>query len=108
MPIITLRAVKQHEVVNISRELVDELTELLECPRDYFTLEIRNSTFIKDGEISDGYPIIDVTWFDRGQELQDKVAKVITKYIQGLGYETIDVIFHLSKKESYYENGIHF
>lgn len=108
MPIITLRSVKQHEVVNISRELVDELKELLDCPRDYFTLEIRNSTFIKDGDISEGYPIIDVTWFDREQELQDKVAKIITKHIKGLGYETVDIIFHLLNESSYYENGIHF
>lgn len=108
MPIITLRAVKQHEVINISKKLIDELETLLECPRDYFTIELRNSTFIKDGSISDAYPIIDVAWFDRGQELQDEVAKIITKYVRELGYETVDVIFHVLNGSLYYENGVHF
>lgn len=108
MPILTLRAVKEHEVISISRALIDELEELLECPRDYFTLELRRSTFIKDGDICNGYPIVDVSWFNRGQEIQDKVASIITRHIKELGYDTVDVIFHVLEEKSYYENGVHF
>jgi len=108
MPILTLRAIKEHEAVSISRGLIDELEELLECPRDYFTLELRNSTFIKDGDICNGYPMVDVSWFARGQEIQDKVAKIITKYIKELGYETVEITFHVLEEKLYYENGVHF
>lgn len=108
MPILTLRAVKQEEALKFSKELIDELEGLLSCPRDYFTIELRNSTFIKDGQISEGYPIVDVSWFDRGQELQDKAAEIITKHIKEFGYETVDVIFHKLVEEAYYENGKHF
>ena len=108
MPILTLRAVKQEEAMKISRELIDELEGLLNCPRDYFTIELRNSIFIKDGAMTESYPIVDVAWFDRGQELQDKVAEIITRYIRSFGYETVDVIFHKLLEEAYYENGKHF
>lgn len=108
MPILTLRAVKEHEVIRISSALIDELEALLECPRDYFTLELKRSTFIKDGEICNGYPIVDVSWFDRGQEIQDKAASIITKHIRELGYDTVDVIFHVLEEKLYYENGVHF
>lgn len=108
MPILTLRAVKEEEVLKISKELIDELEALLNCPRDYFTIELRNSTFIKDGKVCEGYPIVDVSWFDRGQELQDKAAEIITKHIKSFGYETVDVIFHKLIEEAYYENGKHF
>jgi hypothetical protein len=108
VPILTLRAIKEDEVVGISKQLIDELEDLLECPRDYFTLELRNSTFIKDGDICNGYPIVDVSWFDRGQEVQDKAADIITRYIKELGYETVDVSFHILKEKLYYENGSHF
>ncbi|GAA0771143.1 DUF1904 domain-containing protein [Clostridium subterminale] len=108
MPILTLRAIKEDEVISISKKLIDELEDLLECPREYFTIELRNSTFVKDGEICNGYPIIDVSWFDRGQEVQDKAAEIITRYIKGLGHETVDVIFHVLQEKLYYENGVHF
>lgn len=108
MPILTLRAVKEEEAIKISKELIDELEALLKCPRDYFTIELRNSTFIKDGELTAGYPIVDVSWFDRGQKIQDKAAKIITNHIKNLGYETVDVIFHKLIEEAYYENGEHF
>lgn len=108
MPILTFRAVKQDEIIKISKELIDELEQLLNCPRDYFTIELRNSTFIKDGKLCSGYPIVDVAWFDRGQELQDEVAKIINKHIKEFGYETVDIIFHKLNEEAYYENGKHF
>lgn len=108
MPILTLRAVKEEESIKISKELIDELEALLKCPRDYFIIELKNSIFIKDGELTEAYPIVDVSWFDRGQEIQDKAAKIITNHIKNLGYETVDVIFHKLIEEAYYENGEHF
>ncbi len=108
MPILTMKALSSDEVIKISKELVDELEATIKCPREYFTLEITNSTFVVDGEISKGYPIVDISWFDRGQEIQDEVAKIVTKHIGSLGYDTIDVIFHSLEEKRYYENGEHF
>lgn len=108
MPQVKIKGIEGKEVFIISKELIDELQELLQCPRNYFSIECINSTFIMDGNYVSTYPIIEVAWFDRGQELQDKVAKIITKYIQSLGYKDVDVIFTLLEEKRYYENGEHF
>lgn len=108
MPLIRLRAMEPKKICVVSKELVDELQQLLQCPRDYFTVEAVNSTFIKDGEFVNGSPVIEVSWFDRGQEIQDKAAVIITKYIQSIGYNNVDVIFMELNENRYYENGIHF
>lgn len=108
MPQIKIKGVAGKEICLISSELIDELQELLQCQRSYFSIECVNSTFIMDGNYVDPYPVIEVAWFDRGQELQDKSAEIITKHIQNLGYKEVDVIFSLLDKKSYYENGVHF
>jgi hypothetical protein len=108
MPQISMRGIETEKVKSISKEMVDALEALLECPRDYFSIECVNTTFIKDGSITVGYPFIEIAWFDRGQELQDRVAEVITKYVQSTGYENVDVVFRVLEKNKYYENGKHF
>ncbi|MCY6372696.1 DUF1904 domain-containing protein [Clostridium ganghwense] len=108
MPQIKVRGMKVENVCKISKELIDELEKIIGCPRDYLTIEHMNSIFIMDGEKVEGYPFIEVAWFDRGQEIQDEVAKVITKYVQSQGYEGVDIMFTVFEKHRYYENGEHF
>lgn len=108
MPQLYFKGIEKQEVCTISKRLVDELEKLLECPRDYFILEVANNSFICDGEATKIYPIIEVKWFDRGQELQDKVAEIITKKVRSLGFNMVDVYFIPLQKNSYYENGEHF
>lgn len=108
MPIIKLKGLGVKQSLKLSKELIDELEEIIKCPRDYFNLLLETPIHISDGEIVDGYPVIEVLWFDRGQDVQDKVAKSITKHVKLVGYENADIIFHQLKKENYYENGEHF
>ncbi|RKD22374.1 protein of unknown function [Caminicella sporogenes DSM 14501] len=108
MPQLKIRGIEAEKIKRISKELIDELTEVVGCPRDYFTIECFNTTSIFDGEIVQTYPFIEVAWFDRGQEVQDKVAKIITKYIHSLNIESLDIAFTVFNKNSYYENGEHF
>jgi len=108
MPALVVKSIDSQGVCKVSKDLIDELTEIIQCPRDYFTIEVVESKYIYDGEIVKGPAVIDVFWFDRGQEVQDKTAKAITKHIKSLGYENLDVIFHLLEENKYYENGEHF
>ncbi len=78
MPQIKIRGVKTEKTLDISKDLVDELHKIIDRPRDYITIELIHSTFIANGQITEGYPYVEVGWFDRGQEIQDKVAKSIT------------------------------
>jgi hypothetical protein len=109
MPQIKIRGVKAEEVCKISENVIDELVEAVKCPRDYFEIECIQSLAIRNGQISEVYPFVEVSWFDRGQETQDKVAKIITDSMRkNLKIESMDLAFTVFEKEKYYENGEHF
>jgi Domain of unknown function (DUF1904) len=108
MPILRLKGMKVENTCKISKELIDELQELIQCPRDYFSLAVDQSVYVFDGEIVEGPAMVEVAWFDRGQEVQDKAAKIITKYVNSAGYSNVDVIFLSLEETKYYENGEHF
>ncbi|MFL0267114.1 DUF1904 family protein [Candidatus Clostridium radicumherbarum] len=108
MPALKFKAINTEKLRRISKELIDELEDLLQCPRSYFSLEIPQVLFIMDGEYVAGSPVVEVAWFDRGQEVQDKAAQIITKYVNTMGYKDVDVIFTKLKENRYYENGEHF
>lgn len=108
MPMLKFKAIEAEDVITISKKLIDELQELIQCPRDYFSLSVDRSVYIKDGEFVKGDPVVEVSWFDRGQEVQDKAAKIITKYVNSVEYPNVDIIFFVLDESKYYENGEHF
>lgn len=108
MPQLKFRGIKKENICTLSKPLVDALESLLKCPRSYFTLEHMETTFISEGKITEGSALVEVAWFDRGQETQDKVAKIITEELKKVGYSECDIFFTLFKETAYYENGEHF
>ncbi len=108
MPQIKIRGVELKDVCSLSDNLINDLEKIINCPRNYFTIEYIPSTFIMNGNVTAGYPFVEVTWFDRGQDVQDKAASAITNHIRGAGYNDVDVIFIAIKQNDYYENGEHF
>lgn len=108
MPQIKVRGIQVEKLCVISKELVSELEKIIGCPKSYLTIEAISSTYISDGEIVPGYPYIEVLWFDRGQDVQDKTAKAITKLIHKIDYTDVDIIFVAIAESDYYENGEHF
>ncbi|MBP1744915.1 MAG: hypothetical protein H6Q58_1893 [Firmicutes bacterium] len=108
MPQLKIRGVEVEKICSFSKNLIDELEDIINCPRSYFTIEHISSTFIADGSVTKSYPFVEVSWFDRGQEVQDKTALAITKAVQCAGYENVDVVFTALKENEYYENGNHF
>lgn len=109
MPQIKIRGIHENDICKISEKMIDNLVEAVKCPRDYFEIECIKSVAIRHGKISDVYPFVEVAWFDRGQEVQDKVANIITKSIrEELNINNIDLAFTIFEKEKYYENGEHF
>ncbi|MHC1685812.1 MAG: DUF1904 domain-containing protein [Clostridiaceae bacterium] len=109
MPQLIVRGIKPEEVCKVSEKAIDEMVEVVKCPRDYFVIECIQSVGIKDGKVTESIPFIEVAWFDRGQEIQDQVAKIIdSNFRGGLNIENLDVIFTVLKEEKYYENGEHF
>ena len=108
MPQLIMRGVAKEDVKKLSTLLVDGLQEIVGCPRDYFTLEVMESTFIFDAAEVKGTPLIQVNWFDRGQEVQDKAARVIDTCLRQIGYEHVEIFFIPLRENNYYENGRHY
>lgn len=107
MPMLKIRGISKEEVKSESTKLIDSLVEIIECPRDYFTIEIIENTFIMDGMEVEPSSMIDILWFDRGQDVKDKVAKVITDCFKK-DREYLEIVFYNLDKSSYYENGDHY
>lgn len=105
MPQIIIRNVQQHELASVAQDLVEELAQLTGSPADYFSVELLHTTVISKSEI---YPMVQINWFKRTQAIQDKVAKVIDKYLRELGYSQIDVYFVILQEHAYYDNGDHY
>ncbi len=110
MPHFRLRAVEPQTVQALSKTLTDELQPLMDCSRQDFTFEYIYTTFFSEGEVSTAYPFVEVLWCDRGQAVQDKVAKTITQQVRGIVGEDIDVavIFTSLTPHAYYDNGDHY
>ncbi|KLV06428.1 hypothetical protein ABT56_08575 [Photobacterium aquae] len=111
MPHLRFRAIEFDLVKSLSTELVDDLLPLMGCPREDFTLEHISTTFIFDGEVSDAYPFVEVLWFDRGQDIQDRVAAAITEAVRAaieIPEQDVAVIFTVLPPSGYYDNGNHY
>ncbi len=108
MPQIKVRGISPEKLCQIGENLIEELAQLIDCPKDHFELEYFQSLAIRGGSIEAAAPFVEIAWFDRGQELQDQAAKIITRYVHDLGFADIELAFTYFKRENYYENGSHF
>lgn len=110
MPHFRMRAVEPQTVQLLSKTLIDDLETIMKSPREDFTFEYIYSTFYHEGEVSEAYPFVEILWFDRGQEVQDIVAKIVTervKEVAGLALN-VAVIFTALKPNEYYDNAQHY
>lgn len=109
MPHIRIRAIPEVTVEKLSAELPRELALLMQTSIDNFTVEKVATHFYKDGAKTEGDPMIEILWFDRGQEVKNQCAKKTTEIVRKhLNAEYIAVVFTALPKESYFENGEHF
>jgi len=110
MPKFTVSCVKKNDLLEISKDLIDKISELAGVPRNAITLELNQvlNTPIFDGEIKEPHPVVDVYWFDRPQEVQDACAEYITNKLFDLGYTHVSILFHPIPKTHWYSNGKHF
>ncbi|ROV61083.1 DUF1904 domain-containing protein [Vibrio ponticus] len=110
MPHFRFRAVEPQTVQTLSKPLIDELQEIMGSPREDFTFEYVYTTFYHEGEVNPAYPFVEVLWFDRGQEKQDSVAKIITDQVRGIMGQDVNVavIFTALNPSAYYDNAEHY
>lgn len=103
MPFLRFRAVEEEKVAVISKNLVDELQSLIGCPREAFSLEAVHSTFVKDGEIIKGTPFVEVTWFDKGPDIQNNFVEILTENLSKVDIQNFRVLFYPLDDKRYYK-----
>lgn len=108
MPQITFRGIEKEIVKKISGRVVKELKDVVNAPADWFTIEYAYTEFFANGDFGGGYPLIQVHWFGRDLEVQDKVASILTDILMGEGYAAVEISFHIFDRRSYYANKRHF
>ena len=108
MPQIIIKGMELDKVKAISTSLVDELQQIIGCPRDYFTIEAVISSFIMDGQQTEISPLVEIKWFDRGQDIQDRTAAAISRHIRSSGYSHAETFFTVLENSKYYENETHY
>lgn len=109
MPHIRIRALSEPIVETLSAELPTKLAQVMHTSVDNFSVERIQTQFYKNGVHTEGDPMIEILWFDRGQELKIASAKIVTEEVQKLSNaEYVAVVFTNLPKESYFENGEHF
>ena len=108
MPQIVIKGMKEEDVAAISGPLTARLSQIVEAPEDWFSVEFLPTRFYFGGVLTAHDPLIQVWWFDRGQQVQDAVARAIDQLVRERGYEQIEISFHPLETKNYYENGEHY
>lgn len=92
MPRIIARGFKKEDLKKVSAELFDTVAEIIERPREAFTLDLIESVAILDGEeISRAN--LEIGWVHRPVEVCEKVATAVNELFKPLGYETVMISF---------------
>lgn len=108
MPTLRFHAVSSEKLLTVYNSLIKELKIIFQVPEDYFNIEIIKSEFISEGEIKDGFPLVEVCAFKREDNVQDEAAKCISAHLRTAGYHDSEVYFTFPEKRYYYGNGEHY
>lgn len=109
MPHLKIRGIKKELIIENSKEIIDNLTEIIGCDRSWFTLEYQDTEYIFDGKIVNGYTFIEIYWFARNTEIKKKVADFLTNFIKKINDNNdVCIIFFPLSEENYCDNGTFF
>ncbi len=112
MPHLRIRSLDEIAVKALSVSLPEELAKILDTTEDNFTVEKVSTTFYRSGNVitdSEGDPMVEFLWFDRGPEVREAAAKKVTELVKPLTKsEYISVVFVNIPKDHYFENGKSF
>lgn len=107
MPFFRFHFVDESRLAEVGSEMTDRLQEAIGCPRDHIVVENVHSSFIDGGEVkaTNGWPFVEVDYFPRPREVQERVARVLYESLKDAGYPNSDIHFRYLQPENYYENG---
>ncbi len=106
MPHLMIRNVKKDDFVGKVKELSKKLTEVIKCPEDWITISHVESTttFVAGEDMTNENVFVEIKWFERPKEIQDKVAQICNETFKEDGRDVM-INFVILTKDRYYENG---
>ncbi len=104
MPRFRVTGVAPAALEALREPLFDELEQALGVPRAHLVLLASGDTPLPEPGLAIT-PFVEVGWFDRGLEVQDRVSRILTNHLKAAGCEPPDVVFALYARRSYYEDG---
>lgn len=108
MPHLRFRGVEKDQVKAVSKDLLEKLSTELVCPKNHFTIEHIDTTFILDGEENAGDKVfVEIIWVKRDEEKAQWVANLVTEMMKPYAKEDIIIYFTDIVNPNYYKNGIH-
>ncbi|ERK57067.1 hypothetical protein HMPREF1983_01207 [Gemella bergeri ATCC 700627] len=93
MPRIVAKGIKKADLKKISGELFDTISNIIERPREAFTLDLVETVAISDGEELSRVRI-EISWVARPVEVCEKVAQAVNNLIKPLNYDRVMVSFN--------------
>lgn len=109
MPHLKVRGMDKKALIENSKEIIDGLTKIIKCDRNWFTIEHIDTEYIFDGKIVDGYTFVELFWFERTPEVKAMVGEFLTRMIKKInGNKDCCVIFFPLRGEDYCDNGAFF
>ncbi|NLN83382.1 MAG: DUF1904 family protein [Firmicutes bacterium] len=103
MPTLVFRGVKPSDLQTLAQPLIEKLSQVAQCEKRVFTLELTQTTHFDESGLIESYPMIEVHWFDRPQEQQDEAAQVIADFMKNLGYKRVKVSFIIIDRTAFYD-----
>lgn len=105
MPQIIVKGITEEQCAALSVKAAQDLSKICGCPSDWFVFDLVPSRFFDQDGRTHHCPVVQVWWFKRPIEIQNKVAKYFDKEFKEMGFYCNQVSFHLFEPENYYENG---
>ena len=103
MPQITVKGFTDSQMKTVTPALSQKLSSAIGCPEDWLIFELVPTTFYAGGQQTAGFPIIEVSWFDRADNVREEVAGILRDTAFELGYSLVQVIFTTLQPARFYE-----
>lgn len=102
MPQLIFQGVQPEQVQEWSQTLLSVLADCSNTPPDYFTFCHLDPTYYTQGQQTSTYPLVEIKLFDRGRDVEAKMARIISDAILAHGYEECEVYFLHLQQDDYY------
>lgn len=108
MPHVRVSGIKKEKLCSMADDLAEIVHIRSKASRDYIKVIYVPNEQITLKNTQNEYPMVDVYWMPRPQEICDEIAEGITSYLQGKGFDFVQVTFTEFSGNLFYENGVHY